>query len=58
MRPLLWNGPNSVKNKQKRAIVRFALAGIVGLIIHKVEEVINEKTDERYPDETDQKKKN
>jgi hypothetical protein len=44
-----------VKNKQKKALVRFILAGAVGLIIHKIEDVINEKTDERYPDEeTDQ----
>jgi hypothetical protein len=48
-----------VKNKQKKALVRFLVAGAVGLIIHKFEEIINEKTDERYPDEnSDQKKTN
>lgn len=50
LRPLPdWTTP--VNNKQKKALIRFVLAGIVGLVIHKAEEVINDKTDERFPDE-------
>jgi hypothetical protein len=40
-----------VNNKQKKALVRFVLAGIAALALHKVEEVINDKTDECFPDE-------
>lgn len=40
-----------MKNKHKKALIRFILAGAVGLIIHKFEDIINDKTDERYPDE-------
>ena len=48
-----------MNNKQKKALVRFFLAGAAALLLHKVEEVINDKTDERYPDEdSDQKKSN
>lgn len=40
-----------MKNKQKKAFIRFLLAGIVGLVLHEIEDIINDKTDERFPDE-------
>jgi hypothetical protein len=40
-----------VKNTQKKALIRFVLAGLVGLVLHEIEDIINDKTDERFPDE-------
>lgn len=55
MRPLLdWTYP--VKNKQKKALLKFLLAGAAALIIDKIKDVIEEKADERFPDEPDQEK--
>lgn len=45
-----------MNNKQKKALIKFLLAGATGLILSKIEEVINKKADERFPDEVDQEK--
>lgn len=34
--------------KQKKALVRFVIAGIAALLIHKVEDVVNDKADEYF----------
>jgi hypothetical protein len=47
-----------VNNKQKKALIRFVLAGAAALLLHKVEEVINEKTDECFPDEDSDQEEN
>lgn len=47
-----------MNNKQKKALVRFILAGAAALLLHKVEEIVNEKTDERFPDEDSDQEKN
>lgn len=42
--------------KQKKAIVRFLIAGAIALILNKAEDTINEKTDEYFgSDEPEQK---
>ena len=44
-----------MKNKQKKALIKFILGGLAALALSQVESFINEKADERYPDEeTDQ----
>lgn len=47
-----------MKNKQKKALVRFILAGAAALILHKIEEIVNDKTEERFPDEDSDQEKN
>jgi hypothetical protein len=37
-----------VNAKQKKALVRFVVAGVIALILHKAEDVINDKTDEYF----------
>lgn len=44
-----------MNSKQKKAIVRFLAAGVVALLIHKAEDVINKKADEIFPDEEPKK---
>lgn len=44
-----------MNNKRKKDIIKFIVGGAFALILAKIETAINEKADERYPDEeTDQ----
>lgn len=43
-----------MKNAQKRALIRFAVAGAIALILHKVEDIVNNKADDYFPDEESQ----
>lgn len=44
-----------MNNKQKKALIKFFIGGIAAYALSKAEDFINEKADERFPDEeTDQ----
>lgn len=43
-----------MNNSQKKALIRFVIAGAAALILHKVESFVNDKADEHFPDETPQ----
>lgn len=36
------------------ALIRFAVAGAIALILHKVEDIVNNKADDYFPDEESQ----
>lgn len=43
-----------MNNKQKKAAIKFVLAGLAAVIIDKIKDKINEAAEERFPDEPDQ----
>lgn len=59
LRPLLdWTPTVELNNAQKRSLIRFFLAGTAAVLIKKIQDVINEKAEERYPDADDKPQKN